>query len=81
MTFTTQIFVGTVEIDLVWKLTCTRANVINGAVTQTWTDAMTPGQMVIEGVLQSPTKQSVARTLEAGEPRRSLAEVVAAVRR
>ena len=57
LTLTPPIFVGTVEIDLVWKLTCAQANAIGGTVTQTWTDLVTPGQMVIEGALQRPTKQ------------------------
>ena len=60
LTFTTQVFVGTVQIDLVWNLTSVLPNVINGTVTQTWMDLTTPGQMVIEGALQSPTKQSAA---------------------
>lgn len=57
LTLTPQIFVGTVEIDLVWKLTCAQANAIGGTVTETWTDTTTPGQMVIEGALQRPTRQ------------------------
>ena len=60
LTFTPQVFVGTVQIDLVWHLTSVLPNVINGTVTQTWTDVTTPGQMVVEGALQSPTKQSAA---------------------
>lgn len=83
LAFTTQIFVGTVSINLAWALTSTQANVINGSVTQTWTDSTTTGQMVIVGNLQPPAKQSpsLARTLKMGGPRRSLAEAVAAVRR
>jgi len=57
LTLTPQIFVGTVSIDLVWTLTCPQANAIGGTVTETWTDAATPGRMVIAGALQRPTKQ------------------------
>lgn len=60
LTFTPQVFVGTVQIDLTWHLTSVVPNVINGTVTQTWTDVTTPGQMVVEGALQSPTKQSAS---------------------
>jgi len=57
LTLTPQIFVNTVQIDLVWNLTCAQANAIGGTVTQTWTDTATPGQMVIVGALQRPTRQ------------------------
>lgn len=58
LTFMPQLFVGTVQIDLIWNLTSVLPNVINGTVTQTWVDTTTPGQMVVEGALQSPTRQS-----------------------
>jgi hypothetical protein len=60
LTLTPQVFVGTVKIDLVWNLTCVLPNIINGTLTQTWMDLATPGQMVIEARLQSPTRLSAA---------------------
>jgi hypothetical protein len=57
VTLTPQTFVGTVQIDYVWSLTCSQPNAIGGTVMQTWIDAATPGQMVIQGTLQRPTRQ------------------------
>jgi hypothetical protein len=57
LTLTPQTFVGTVKVDFVWNLTCPQPDAIGGTVTDTWVDAATPGQMVIQGTLQRPTRQ------------------------
>ena len=57
LTFTPQTFVGTVQIDYVWNLTFAQPNALGGTVMHTWVDATTPGQVVVQGTLQRPTKQ------------------------
>ncbi|MFI5178312.1 MAG: hypothetical protein ACHQO8_07105 [Vicinamibacterales bacterium] len=83
VSFTTQLFVSTLEIDMAWSLTSVVAGVINGTVTETWQDSATPGQMVVVGNIQPPTRQAAASVQRAGGRARgwSRSDAIAAIRR
>ncbi|HUL74583.1 MAG TPA: hypothetical protein VLT86_15850 [Vicinamibacterales bacterium] len=80
VSFTTQLFVATLEIDMTWSLTSVVPGIINGHVTETWQDSTITGQMVVEGTIIPPSRVAAASAARAGAPARfhSIADVIAA---